>query len=243
MTTRLSGGIEPIAGPHFRVERLELRLIGLGIRVIMVAPVRIRRAEGLGNVADVYFGIRDRLERMRIDIARAMSVGRAPTLGFVVMDSHRYDFSAFCQLHDRGLRCAGVDEPLQEAFEPQPIDEHDIGGGHGDGIGRLRLIDMGVAIRSHERRQFDAVTANVPGEIGDDGEAGDDLEILRRCRKRDCHCAQDDGQHDGGSKVLHHDGFLGWFRRFCADDGGPASAGCRASRMRSKRGRRHRPPG
>ena len=81
---------------------------------------------------------------------------------------------------DGGLGGAGVDQALQEALEMQAVDQHDIGLGHGDRVGRARLVDMGVAVRADDASSdVDAVAADIFGEIADDREAGDHFRAAR----------------------------------------------------------------
>ena len=85
---------------------------------------------------------------------------------------------ALGQLDDGRLGAAGLDQTLQEAFEMQAVDQHHVGLGHGGRVGRARLVDMGVAVRPDDRRDRDAVAADILGEVADDREAGDDVEPI-----------------------------------------------------------------
>ena len=70
----------------------------------------------------------------------------------------------------------------QKSLEMQAVDQHHIGAGDRHRIGGLRLVDMGVAVGTDERRQLDPLAADIAGEVADDREAGNDLQ--RRGQRR-----------------------------------------------------------
>ena len=83
---------------------------------------------------------------------------------------------ALGQFHDGRLCGAGVDKPLEKAFEVKAVDQHHVGLAHGDRVCRGRFVDMGVAIGSDNGGDVDPVAADVLRKVGNDGEGRDDLQ-------------------------------------------------------------------
>ncbi len=77
---------------------------------------------------------------------------------------------------DRRLGAGCFHQPIEPALEAKPVDEDEPGVGDLLGIRRRWRIDMGIAIRSYQGRDFQTVAADIPDEIAEDREAGDDLE-------------------------------------------------------------------
>ena len=77
-----------------------------------------------------------------------------------------------------GLAAGGLHQPRQPAFQPEAVDDDELGVGDLLRIGRRRRIDMRVAIGADQRRDLDAVAADVLDEIAEDREARDDLEPI-----------------------------------------------------------------
>ena len=179
--TRLSSGMAAMAAFTSVSDRVEFLGIGGGVGLVAIATRRVGRAEGVHDVFHIDLRIGDRLEGMRVDVAMllasrpassaAFGIGRAPC--FMLIGSTPLVSSTMA-----ALVALASTRRCQEAFEMQPVDQNHIGAGHRDGIGRFRLIDMRVAVRADQRGQFDPVAADILGEIADDGEAGDDLQLL-----------------------------------------------------------------
>lgn len=59
-------------------------------------------------------------------------------------------FNTLGQFDDCRLGATGLNKARQKAFEPETIDQNDIGTRERCGIRRLRLIDMAVAVRANK---------------------------------------------------------------------------------------------
>ena len=85
------------------------------------------------------------------------SAAPARRAAVVLLGEFRLEFErrdALGQFDDGRLGAAGFDQALQEAFEMQAVDQHDIGLRHGGRVGRARLVDMRVAVRPDDGRQM-----------------------------------------------------------------------------------------
>lgn len=191
---------------HLLVQSGKLGDIGVGIRGIGRAAGFVGLAKGAGYVLHVDLGILDGLPGMGIVLAvMVMSfvamvvivgVSRfvlvAGFLRLVVVSllflglrmgvarglvgkPERLD--TLGQLDNRRLRAARFNQPLQKAFEFQAVDQHHIRLADGDSIGRARFVDMGIAIRPDERGDLHTIPTDIFREVGDDREAGDDLQF------------------------------------------------------------------
>ncbi|MNE24679.1 hypothetical protein D3C80_1179760 [compost metagenome] len=196
-------------GLHLLVQSGKLGDIGIGIGGVCGATGLVDLAKCAGNVLHIDFRVLDRLPGMRVKftvmVVAFMAVvvivglgGFVAVAGFFGLVVMAFLFLRFRmgmagrffgkfqrldtlgQFNDRRLGAAGVDQPLQEAFKFKAIDQHDASLADGNRIGRARLIDMRIAIRTDERGDLDAVAADIFGEIGDNRETGHDLEFGSR---------------------------------------------------------------
>jgi hypothetical protein len=176
---------------------LELPAIRFGIGPVGVAAGCIGGTEGVGDILHIDLGIMHRLPCMGIGLAVTMvpflmALLRLPGVSFLALGGFilivvifflgvAQHLAAFGQFHDRRHGGARHDKTLEEALELEPVDQHHVGRTDGGRVSRLRFVNMGVTVRPDQRDDVDTVAADILGEIGDDRETGDNLEILGRC--------------------------------------------------------------
>ncbi len=78
--------------------------------------------------------------------------------------------------HHGALVLGRFQQAGDEAFEAEAVDDHEVGLGDGLGVGRRRLVDVGVAVGTDERVHGDAVAADLGGHVAEHGKAGDHVE-------------------------------------------------------------------
>ena len=101
---------------------------------------------------------------------------------------------------DGGLAAGGLHQPRQPALKTEPVDEDKLRIRNSLGVGRCRRVDVRVAIRANQRRDVDAVAADIADEIAEDGKAGDDVEPVLRPGRTD---GRDQSQTDKPTQSPH----------------------------------------
>jgi hypothetical protein len=89
---------------------------------------------------------------------------------------------AFGGDHDRRFGAGGLDQPLEPAFEAEPVHEDELGIGDLLGIARRGRIDVGIAVGTDQSLDRDSVAADVFHEITEDREGRNHVESLLRAR-------------------------------------------------------------
>ena len=82
--------------------------------------------------------------------------------------------------HACATEVRGVDQPVDPAFELQPVDDEDISLTHRARVGGGRLIDMGIAIGAYERRDNDMLAPDALHHVAKDREGRNDRDWLAR---------------------------------------------------------------
>ena len=91
---------------------------------------------------------------------------------------------AFRRLDHSGAVAGRLDEARQPALEAEAVDDDELCGRDGLRIRWCRRIDMGVAVRTDERCEVDAVTADIANEISEHGEACHHAQLVIGVRAR-----------------------------------------------------------
>ena len=94
------------------------------------------------------------------------------------LGSHFPRFNAFGGHHYRALIAGGLDQTIHPALHPQPVDDDQVGRTHGFGIGRGRLVDMGVAVGTDQGGNLNPVAADIFDHIAQDAETRHDLDLF-----------------------------------------------------------------
>ena len=146
----------------FRVERVELGEIGVGVGLIGLGALRIDGRQRFPDRLDINFGVGDVLPSVRI-----LSL-------FVLSRS-----DAFAQGEHLALAFGGSDETVEPAFKSEPVDENEPRLRDAAAVGRTGLVDMGVAVGPDDGGDGHPVAADLPHKIADNRKAGDDGNFLR----------------------------------------------------------------
>jgi hypothetical protein len=150
---------------------IQLAEIVLGIGRIDFAPVGVGGTKGLDDVFDIDLGVRHRLPGVGV-MSPSVKDGLAVSEMVVPATGLFPRFDTIGEGNDLGFCGAGCDQALQKAFELQAVCQNDIGPCQGDGIGRLGLINVRIAIRTDQRLELYAVAANLAREVTNYGEGG-----------------------------------------------------------------------
>ncbi len=101
-----------------------------------------------------------------------MRIDAAALVGIAAYGRH-----TFGGKYNLRLGAAGFDDAFDPAFEAETVDDEQIRRGDlGDVTWRWRK-DMCVTAGADQRYQLDAVAADPADDVGDDREAGDDIEL------------------------------------------------------------------
>ena len=116
--------------PHLPIERVELREIGRGVRLVDGLAGGVGGDQRVADVGDVELRVGDALPGMRVDVRRGHGHGRAP---------RRFErLHALRRLDDEGLGAGRLDQPAHPAFELEPVGDHELGVGEAASIGGRR---------------------------------------------------------------------------------------------------------
>ena len=115
-------------------------------------------------------------------------------LGVIVVERDRLD--AFGRHRAYAAEVRGVDQPVQPAFELQPVDDQDLRFADGPRVGRGRLVDMRIAVGADERRDGDVLSADPLHHVAEDREGGDHRD--RFAGLRDGRRGERQGEDGGG---------------------------------------------
>ena len=156
-----------LLGPAMQL--LQFALVGRQALLVMGAACRVGRNQGVGDVAGIGLHAHGVLPDVRILLAVCMffmvmtvvvtiCVGqRCNALGG---NGHR-DFAVLHGALQRG------------AFQPQAIDQQQLGGADFAHVGRGHLVAVGIGVGRNQGLHGHALAANVLGHVGQDAEAGD----------------------------------------------------------------------
>src|SRR5208337_1807612 len=133
---------------------VELAEIIIRIGTIDRSATGIDSDQGIADIGNIDLGIGDRLPGMRV----------WPDTPFL---AHLLRAYTLCRDNDRGL-CAGrLDQTIDPTLQTEAVHQNEPCGAELFRVGRLWLIDMGVAIRADECRDLDPLAADIAGEIGE----------------------------------------------------------------------------
>lgn len=159
-----------------------IQLLGI-VRAVLLVGITIRLvgiAEGIDDVLHIDLGVGDRLESMRVEgtviVVMLSACLRMAFFLFLRLEG----LDTLGQLDNGRLGAARLDQPRQETFKSQTIDQNHIRLCQRRRIRWLGLIDMAVAVRADQIGQRNLVAADVLGEILDDGKAGNNLQVSRK---------------------------------------------------------------
>ena len=83
--------------------------------------------------------------------------------------------------HDhRGVAASIVDQGVRPGLEPHAVDKDDIRLCHSLGIGRIRLIEVRIGIRSDNGCDIGKITCHLRDHVAKDREACHNLQPVRR---------------------------------------------------------------
>jgi len=100
-----------------------------------------------------------------------------PLVVIVPVPGAAQQFDTLGERDHRRLAARCLDETIKKPFQVQAIGQNYVGFAHGNRVGRLGFIGMGVPIGRNQGGKGDPFTAHIPGEIADDGKRGDDLQL------------------------------------------------------------------
>ena len=104
-------------------------------------------------------------------------------------------FDPLCRHHAQAGEVGGVDQPVEPAFELEPVDDEHFCLTHGPGVGGGRLIDVGIAVGAYERRDSHVLAPDALHHVAKDREGRNDGD--RFCRLGRYRSGQRQGK-DGG---------------------------------------------
>jgi len=105
-------------------------------------------------------------------------------------------FDAVGRHHPDTAEVRSIDQPVQPAFELQPVDDEDLRFADGPRIGRGRLVDMRIPVGADERRDGDVLSADTLHYVAENREGGDHRD--RSLRLRDGRSSERQGEDSGG---------------------------------------------
>ena len=109
----------------------------------------------------------------------AVRVGRLTVMVVMVIIGGSQRLDARGGLDHRAAIAAGADQARHPALEAQAVGHHQAGRGKLAHLRRTRLEDVGVAARADQGVDLDAITTDLPDQVLQDAEAGDDRQRSR----------------------------------------------------------------
>ena len=145
---------------------LDLGGIGLGVGGVGRRVVRVVLGKGGADVVDIDQHVGGRHPGMRVGLA---GIG-------ALADAHRLDALADDHAGD-ALEVA--EEALEPLLEVQPVPQDQVGVLRLEHVAGRRLVVVDLGVGPGDRFHLGRLAGDVAGDVGDDGEGGDDLELLR----------------------------------------------------------------
>ena len=112
-------------------------------------------------------------------VAVALHIGRLTVMVVMVIIGGSQRLDARGGLDHRAAIAAGADQARHPALEAQAVGHHQAGRGKLAHLRRARLEDVGVSARADQGVDLDAITADLPDQVLQDAEAGDDRQRSR----------------------------------------------------------------
>ena len=112
-------------------------------------------------------------------VAVALHIGRLTVMVVMVIIGGSQRLDARGGLDHRAAIAAGADQARHPALEAQAVGHHQAGRGKLAHLRRTRLEDVGVAARADQGVDLDPITTDLPDQVLQDAEAGDDRQRSR----------------------------------------------------------------
>ena len=140
-----------------------------GIRIVDSLAGGIDGDQPVADIGDIELAVGKALPGMRI--------GDGLLLAALLLD-HGARLDALGRDDDLAFEAGGFLQPVHPALEAKAVGEENGRGREVLGVGRRRLVDMGVAVRADQRRHIDAVSAHLLHHVAEDRERGDGLDLV-----------------------------------------------------------------